>query len=226
MGRVLLITGSSGIAAATAAFAVADLADENAAKVAIQVCLTRMNATDAVFNVAGISGRSLGDGPLHGCTTEAWQSLISIHGTGVFFLCSEVIRHWMSSERAGVILNTSSVLSRFPEPTFFATHAYAASKGAVESITLAAACYAPYRIRLNVLAAGLMRTPMSTRAQSDPAILDLMTQKQPLKGNLVEADEIAHVAHFLLRDESLPMTGEIVRADAGWAITEGPRRTT
>jgi NAD(P)-dependent dehydrogenase (short-subunit alcohol dehydrogenase family) len=157
MGRVLLITGSSGIAAATArlatrrgdtvfligkngqecaqlsselndsAFAVADLADENAVKDAIQVCLTRMNAIDAVFNVAGISGRSLGDGPLHGCTTEAWQSLISIHGTGAFFLCREVIRHWMSSERAGIILNTSTVLARFPEPTFFAIHAYAAN---------------------------------------------------------------------------------------------------
>jgi enoyl-[acyl-carrier-protein] reductase (NADH) len=60
---------------------------------------------------------------------------------------------------------------------------------------------------------------MSARAQSDPAILGLMNRKQPLKGNLVEADEIAHVSYFLLSDESSPMTGEIIRADAGWAIT-------
>jgi NAD(P)-dependent dehydrogenase (short-subunit alcohol dehydrogenase family) len=250
MGRVLLITGSSGIAAATArlatsrgdtvfligkngqecaqlsselngsSYSVADVADEDAVKEGVNLCLTRMQTIDAVFNVAGISGRSLGDGPLHECTTTAWQTLISIHGAGTFFVCREVIQHWMSSKRGGVILNTSSVLARFPEPRFFATHAYAASKGAVESMTLAAAAYyAPYQIRLNVLAPGLVRTLMSARAQSDPAILGLMKRKQPLKGNLVEADEIARVAYFLLSGESSPMTGEIIRADAGWAIT-------
>jgi NAD(P)-dependent dehydrogenase (short-subunit alcohol dehydrogenase family) len=83
----------------------------------------------------------------------------------------------------------------------------------------AAAYYAPQQIRLNVIAPGLVRTPMSARAQADSAILDFMKHKQPLKGSLVEAEEIARIAYFLLSDNSYPMTGEIVRADAGWAIT-------
>ncbi|MFZ0522352.1 MAG: SDR family oxidoreductase [Candidatus Acidiferrales bacterium] len=248
--RVLLITGSSGIAAAAAklaarrgdtvfligkheseceslasdlkgaAFLVADVADEDAVKKATQSCLSRFTRIDAVFNVAGMSGRSLGDGPQHECSNTAWHTLMDTHAAGTFYVCREVIQYWMASKQPGVILNTSSVLARSPERRFFATHAYAASKGAVESMTLAAAgYYAPHKIRLNVLAPGLVRTRMSARATRDPAILEFIKQKQPLKAGPVEPDEIAHIACFLLSEDSFPMTGEIVRADAGWAVT-------
>ena len=250
MSRVLLITGSSGIAAATAklatgrsdvvflvgkesseceelsaelegsGFFVADVADERAVKNAVGSCLSHFGRIDALFNVAGLSGRSLGDGPLHECTTAAWQMLMNVHATGTFFVCREVIHDWMATGQQGVILNTGSVLARFPERRFFATNAYPASKGAVESMTLAAAgYYAPHKIRLNVLAPSLVRTPMSARAQSNPDIVDFMKQKQPLKGDLIEAAEVARVACFLLSDESFPVTGEVVRVDAGWAVT-------
>ena len=250
MSRVLLITGSSGIAAATAklatgrgdvvfmlgkesseceelsaelegsGFFVADVADESAVKNAVGSCLARFGRIDALFNVAGLSGRSLGDGPLHECSTAAWQMLMNVHATGTFFVCREVIQNWMANGQQGVILNTGSVLARYPEPRFFATHAYPASKGAVESLTLAAAgYYAPHKIRLNVLAPSLVRTPMSTRAQSNPAIVEFMKEKQSLKGDLIEAEEVARVACFLLSDESFPITGDVVRVDAGWAVT-------
>jgi NAD(P)-dependent dehydrogenase (short-subunit alcohol dehydrogenase family) len=250
MARVLLITGSSGIAEATArlaasrgdavflignseeeckalsselkdlAFSVADVADEAAVKSAIKTCLSRHSRIDAVFNVAGISGRSLGDGPLHECSPAAWQAMMNVHASGTFFVCREVLQNWIAAKRPGTILNIGSVLARFPERRFFATHAYAASKGAVESMTLAAAgYYAPHRIRLNVLAPSLVRTPMSKRAQSNPAIVEFMKVKQPLKGDLIEADEVARIAYFLLSDASFPITGEIVRVDAGWAVT-------
>jgi NAD(P)-dependent dehydrogenase (short-subunit alcohol dehydrogenase family) len=250
MSRVLLITGSSGIAAATAqlatergdtiflvgksgqeckelssklkdsAFFVADVADESAVRNARKSCLSHFGRIDALFNAAGMSGRSLGDGPLHECSTTAWHTLMNVHAAGTFYLCREVIQHWLAGKQFGIILNIGSILARFPEPKFFATHAYAASKGAVECMTLAAApFYAPHKIRMNVLAPALVRTPMSVRAQSDPAILDLMKQKQPLTGNLIEPDQVARVAHFLLSDESFPITGEVVRVDAGWAVT-------
>jgi len=250
MARVLLITGSSGIAAATArlatrrgdavfvvgkelreceeltnelkdaAFFVADVSDEHAVKNATESCFSHFGHVDAVFNVAGLSGRSLGDGPLHDCSTAAWQTLMNVHASGTFFVCRAVLQHWLRTKQAGAILNTGSVLARFPERRFFATHAYPASKGAVESMTLAAAgYYAPHRIRMNVLAPSLVRTPMSARAQSNPAIIEFMKHKQPLKGDLIEADEVARIAHFLLSDDSFPITGEVVRVDAGWAVT-------
>ncbi len=250
MSRVLLVTGTSGIAEATArlatergdrvfvignnreqcetlssqlsgsAFFVADVADENVVKSAAASCVEQLGRIDAVFNVAGQSGRSLGDGPLHECSTMAWQKLMDVHATGTFFVCREVIRHWMAKKQPGIILNTGSVLARFPERERFATVAYAASKGAIESMTLsAAAYYAPHHIRMNVLAPGLVRTPMSARAQSDPAILEFMKHKQPLAQGLVDAEELARVAYFLLSNDSYPVTGEIIRADAGWAVT-------
>ena len=77
-------------------------------------------------------------------------------------------------------------------------------KGAVESMTLAAAgYYAPHRIRMNVVAPSLVRAPMSAGDQSNPAIVEFMKQKQPLKGDLIEADEVARTAYFLLSDDSV-----------------------
>lgn len=250
MARTLLITGSSGIAAATARlaanrgnrifivgnresecsdlckdiadsqYAVADVADYQAVQRAVAICIQNFGAVDAVFSVAGISGRSLGDGPLHECTPQAWQAMMTIHAAGTFHVCREVLRHWLDAHRNGTILNTSSVLARFPEREFFATHAYAASKGAIESMSLAAAAYyAPLGIRINVLAPGLVRTPMSIRAQANEKIRSFIAHKQPVKGDFVEAEEIARIALFLLSDESIPMTGEVIRADAGWAVT-------
>jgi NAD(P)-dependent dehydrogenase (short-subunit alcohol dehydrogenase family) len=250
MAQTVLITGSSGIAAAAArlaasrgmrifivgnqeaeckqlgagipdsAYAVADVADYAAVQKAVAACIQTLGGIDAVFNVAGISGRSLGDGPLHECTPEAWQALMNIHAAGTFYVCREVIRHWMATSRKGAIVNTGSVLARSPEREFFATHAYAASKGAIESMSLAAAAYyAPYGIRINVIAPGLVRTPMSARAQTNEKILSFIAHKQPLKGDFVEAEEIARIALFLLSDESVPMTGEVIRGDAGWAVT-------
>ena len=250
MPRVLLITGSSGIAAATAqiatdagnsvfligvdgeqcealssqlprsAYFVADVSDETAVGKAVADCIARMGTIDSAFNVAGLSARRLGDGPLHECSTAAWNKLMEVHASGTFFVCREVVRYWLSHKRPGTILNMSSVLARFPEREHFATLAYAASKGAIESMTLSAASYyAPHKIRLNVLAPGLVRTPMSVRAQSDASILEYMKHKQSLKGDLTDAEEVARIAHFLLSDQSFPMTGEIIRADGGWAVT-------
>lgn len=82
---------------------------------------------------------------------------MNVHAAGTFFVCRAVLENWMATKQSGVILNMGSVLARFPERRFFATNAYAASKGAVESMTLAAAAYySPYRIRLNVIAPGLV----------------------------------------------------------------------
>jgi NAD(P)-dependent dehydrogenase (short-subunit alcohol dehydrogenase family) len=250
MAQTLLITGSSGIAAAAArmaaargneifvigknepecrllgeeiprlVFAIADVSDYAAVQKAVAGCMEKNGAIDMVFNVAGISGRSLGDGPLHECKPEAWQAMMNIHAAGTFHVCREVIGHWIAGKRKGAIVNTGSVLARFPEREHFATHAYAASKGAIESMSLAAASYyAPMGIRINVIAPGLVRTPMSARAQTNEKIVSYMAHKQPLNGGFVEAEEVARIALFLLSEESSPMTGEVIRADAGWAVT-------
>ena len=60
---------------------------------------------------------------------------------------------------------------------------------------------------------------MSARAQADPGILEFTTEKQPLAKGFIEPDDLARVAYFLLSEEARLITGEIVRADGGWAVT-------
>ena len=75
------------------------------------------------------------------------------------------------------------MLARHPSREFFATHAYAASKGAIESLSRAAAAYyATHGIRVNVIAPALVATPMSARAQTDEQIMAFVARKQPLLG--------------------------------------------
>jgi NAD(P)-dependent dehydrogenase (short-subunit alcohol dehydrogenase family) len=131
-----------------------------------------------------------------------------------------VLRHWMERHSGGSILNMASVVAKSPEPKHFATHAYATGKGAVCSLTRAlAAYYAPHGIRVNAISPGLVRTPMSLRAQSDPELLQYMESKQPLSRGMMEPEDIARLALFLLSEDSRNITGQIVGIDGGWSVT-------
>src|SRR5436309_3423583 len=80
-------------------------------------------------------------------------------------------KRWLAHKQAGVILNMGSVLALAPSPHFFDTCAYAAAKGGIISMSrLAAARYAADGIRVNVIAPGLIDTPMSRRAVGDDAV--------------------------------------------------------
>ncbi len=249
MSDVLLVTGSSGIAAATvrlwraqdsvfivgvkeeecrslaaelrdADYSAADVRDEEAVRKSVAACVERFGKIDALFNVAGISGRSLGDGPLHECSTEAWDAVMDVNVKGTFLMCREVLRVWTRDSHKGVILNIGSVLAQHPQREHFATVGYAASKGAIEAMTLsAAAYYAPAGIRINVLAPGLVRTPMSARAQGDACVMEYIAHKQPLTQGLIAPEEIAKTACFLLRKDSSPITGQVVTVDGGWSVS-------
>ena len=98
----------------------------------------------------------------------------------------------------GSIVLMSSVLAEHPEPTLFATHAYAAAKAATIGMTRAmAAYYAPQCIRVNALAPSLVATPMSARAAADPDSVAFAERAQPLAGGFLDPDEVAEAALYL-----------------------------
>ena len=114
-----------------------------------------------------------------------------------------------------------SALARHPQREHFATAAYAASKGAIEAMSIAAAAYyAPENIRINVIAPGLVHTPMTARAQANSEITKYIVHKQPLRKGMLAADDVAKTACFLLRPESSAITGQILNVDAGWTVSE------
>lgn len=215
-----------GAAGGRAAWQAADLSEEAAADGALDACVEALGRVDRVFNVAGISGRRHGDGPLHESTVEGWETVMETNARSVFLVTRAAVRRMLAQEpdaggQRGAILNLSSVLARSPSPAYFATHAYAASKGAIEAFSLAvAAYYAPHGIRVNVVAPGLVATPMSRRAQEDPATLAYLREKQPLAGGVIEAADLSGAVLYLLSDEARMVTGQVVAVDAGWELSE------
>ena len=157
---------------------------------------------NGLFNVAGISGRRFGDGPLHECTEEGWGCDIGRQcEKHVFGLPRYVLQQMLTQEpredgARGAILNMASVLAFAPERKFFASHAYAASKGAIVSLSKAmASYYAPHGIRVNAIAPALVETPMSKRAGENAEIMTFMRDKQPL-GAMMSATDVAGMAVF------------------------------
>jgi NAD(P)-dependent dehydrogenase (short-subunit alcohol dehydrogenase family) len=231
-----LLSGATGIAGETARLARgvgfqvftvaleqadlnADLAQPGSAVCAVEACLGRYGRIDGLFNCAGISGRAYGDGPLHECTEQGWDITFAANVRSVFLLSRAALKP-MLAQSGGVILNMASVLAYAPEPHHFASHAYAATKGAIIALTKAmAAYYAAHGIRVNALAPGLVRTPMSARAQNNPEVREFIQHKQPLAGGMLEAEEVARAALFLLGDESRNITGQVLGVDGGWQFS-------
>jgi NAD(P)-dependent dehydrogenase (short-subunit alcohol dehydrogenase family) len=209
----------------TADFISGDLTDENVVSKLVSSCIKKHKRIDGLFNVAGVSGRKYGDGPLHECTLEGWQTTLNINLTTQFQMCKYALNQMLFQQSGedgmrGVILNMSSVLAFSPEAKNFTAIAYAAGKGAIISMTkTAAAYYAKDKIRINAIAPGLALTRMSARASENETIVECMKEKQPLAGTVMSAVDVAKAAVFLLSSHSAMITGETMVVDAGWSIS-------
>jgi NAD(P)-dependent dehydrogenase (short-subunit alcohol dehydrogenase family) len=251
-GKVVMVTGSTGIGAAAAraladeaahvfivsrtadhargladsipgaAWRAADLAQEEAVESALAACIGTFGRMDGLFSVAGISGRRFGDGPLHELTAEGWDTVMEANVRSMFLATRAAVRQMLEQGSGGAILNMSSVLAEHPSAPLFSTHAYAASKGAINAFSRAvAAHYARDGIRVNVIAPALVATPMSERAHTDPDILRYLEHKQPLAGGPIAADDLVGTVLYLLSDDSRMVTGQVVAVDGGWSISGG-----
>jgi NAD(P)-dependent dehydrogenase (short-subunit alcohol dehydrogenase family) len=86
----------------------------------------------------------------------------------------------------------------------------------------AASYYARNDIRVNVIAPGLVETPMAQRAAENGEIMDFIRTKQPLSGGRVGfPGDYDGAAVFLLSDEASFMTGQTVVIGGGWTLSEG-----
>lgn len=202
-----------------------DLTEPSVAVQLVEACVNKYDRVDGLYNVAGSSGRKYGDGPLHECTEEGWAKTLNINLTTQYRMCRETIRQMLKQEPGkdglrGTILNMSSILGVSPEPKHFSAIAYAASKGAIISMSKTmASYYAKDKIKVNAIAPGLAYTRMSKRASRDEEIVEFMSVKQPLKGNVMTAGEVAEASLFLLNARSNVITGQTLRVDAGWSIS-------
>ena len=204
----------------------ADLRQEDEVEAAFRVFDGVLGRLDAVYSVAGISGRRFGDGPLHEATLDGWQAVMAANATSQFLVARAAVRRMLAQApdaagQRGVVLLMSSTLASHPAPAFFATHAYSASKGAIDGLARSlAAYYAPHGIRVNAIAPGLVATPMSRRAREDPAIVAYLAAKQPLVGGPIDPDAVTATALHLLSAEARMVTGQVIAVDGGWSVSE------
>lgn len=173
-----------------------------------------LDRLDALVCAHGISGRSLGDGPVDACTEEAWDAVLDANLRSVFVYCKHAIP-LLRAAGGGAIVTVSSVLGLVGGDEDFATHAYAASKAGVIGLTRAmAATYAREGIRCNVVCPGLIVTPMSRRAQEDAGIRARLPELQPLTGDFGMPEDVARAALYLATAPFV--TGAVLTVDGGW----------
>ncbi len=243
--QIVIITGSTGIAGATAklfsrhgaklvvvgrseenleqlskeveCFPLAiDLTQVGAAKKVVEETLKQFSRVDYLINVAGISGRKFGDGPVHEATDEGWDVVMDTNAKTTFSLCREVLQPMMQ-QKSGSIVNMASVLAYAPNSDFFATHAYAACNGARIALTKSmASYYAAYGIRVNAVAPGLIATPMSQRAQTNESILKYLEKRQPITGKPGTSEDVAEGILYLATSPFV--TGVILEIAGGWSV--------
>jgi NAD(P)-dependent dehydrogenase (short-subunit alcohol dehydrogenase family) len=201
----------------------ADACDPATAPRAIEEAVRVFRRFDALYHVAGGSGRKFGDGPLHELTDAGWAQTLALNLTSVMLSNRAAVRQFLAQGTAGSILNLASVLATHPSPRHFATHAYATAKAGIIGFSQSiAASYAPHGIRVNVLAPGLIDTPMAQRAAQDEAIRAYLRTKQPLDGGRIgQPDDLAAAAVFFLSAQSAFCTGQVLAVDGGWSVSEG-----
>ncbi len=198
---------------------VVDLTDEASVEKTIHAIIAKYHRIDCLYNIAGGSGRRYGDGPIDACTLEGFHKTIELNVTTQFLINKHTVRQ-MIRQNHGCIINTASVLGMRGGGEKFATHTYALCKGGIIALSKAMASqYAKNNIRVNVIAPGLIETPMSKRAQSDESILSYMDDKQPIYANrhtLGQPKSVVKAAEFLASDDADFVTGIVVPVDGGW----------
>jgi NAD(P)-dependent dehydrogenase (short-subunit alcohol dehydrogenase family) len=201
----------------------ADATHPDTAKNAIKTAQETYGAFHGIYHVAGGSGRSFGDGPLHELTLEGWNKTLELNLTSIMLSSQAAVQAFLAQGTGGAILNLGSVLGYSPSPTYFSTHAYAASKAAIIGFSKSiAAYYAHDGIRVNVLAPALVETPMAQRAAQNDTILHFIKTKQPLDGGRIGTpSDLDGMASLALSDASKFMTGQVIAVDGGWTVSEG-----
>jgi meso-butanediol dehydrogenase / (S,S)-butanediol dehydrogenase / diacetyl reductase len=190
----------------------ADVATADGALAAVEAAAAR-GALRAVFTAHGISGRDLGDGPVADCTEEGWDAVVDANLRSTFLVCKHAVPRLVEAG-GGALVTLGSVLGLVADEDFD-THAYAASKAGIVGLTRAIAVrYAAEGVRANVVAPGLVETPMSRRAQSDPAIRGRLPELQPLTGAPGRPEDVADAALYLARARFV--TGTVLVVDGGW----------
>lgn len=169
---------------------------------------------DILVNSAGI--REIRD-PLD-LTAEEWQRVQTVNLSGSFYCCQAFARQLRDAGRPGAIVNVASTSSILAAPS---RTSYVASKHGVVGLTKQLAMdLGPLGIRVNAVAPGVVRTPLTEDYFHDPERVARLKAAYPL-GRAALPEDVAEVILFLASDAARFVTGAVVPVDGGY--TAGKR---
>ena len=199
----------------------ADVSKEDQVVAMFDAMREEFGTVDVVINNAGLQQ----DAPVDKMTLAQWQKVIDVNLTGQFLCSREAVREFKRrgvrpeiSCAAGKIICVSSVHEVIP----WAGHVnYAASKGGVMLMMKSIAQeVAPYRIRVNSIAPGAIRTPINMQAWDTPEHYAELLRLIPYK-RIGEAEEIGRAAVWLASDDSDYVHGVTLFVDGGMTLYPG-----
>ena len=227
--RVLLVDRDAGSAAetkamiddegGTAVVCQADVTDEDACRAIAAACVERFGRIDVLHNNVGIG---TGDSGVTRLELDVWRRIFDVNLTAMF-LTSKHVLPVMREQRAGSIINISSIASI--AATGLA--AYKVSKAGVNALTQQIAIANAKRgVRCNAILPGLMNTPMAiegiaaaTGASKDQ-LIEARNAMVPM-GAMGTAWDVANAALFLASDEASFITGVLLPVDGGQSVKIG-----
>ena len=199
----------------------ADVSQEDQVQAMFARTLQEFGTVDIVVANAGLQR----DAPFERMTLQQWNTVIGVNLTGQFLCAREAVREFRRrgvvpevSCAAGKIVCMSSVHDTIP----WAGHVnYAASKGGVMLMMKSIAQeVAPFRIRVNAIAPGAIRTPINTAAWDTPEAYAGLMKLIPYK-RIGEPEDVAHAAVWLASDEADYLTGTTLYVDGGMTLYPG-----
>ena len=199
----------------------ADVSQEDQVSAMFEKMKAELGTVDILINNAGLQQ----DAPFDEMTLAQWNRVINVNLTGQFLCAREAVREFKRrgvvpqvSCAAGKIICMSSVHEVIP----WAGHVnYAASKGGVMLMMKSIAQeVAPYRIRVNSIAPGAIRTPINTDAWQTPEAYEALMTLVPYK-RIGEPEDIGRAAVWLASDHSDYINGISLFVDGGMTLYPG-----
>ena len=189
-----------------------DVTSEAEWQAAITATLAAFGKLDILVNDAGISGSAEDDL----FDSAAWQKIMAVNSTGTFLGMKYAIPE-MKKAGGGAIVNISSISGVTGQRGIHV--AYNASKGAVRTLTKAAAVqHGRDNIRVNSVHPGLMPPMRSSGRTADPEVRARMLRQVPM-GRAGRVEEVANAVLFLASDEASYITGAELWVDGGYLAT-------
>ena len=188
-----------------------DVTDPAAVTACVSVAETALGRLDVLVNSAGI--REIVS--VLDLSLAEWQRVIDVNLTGTFLASQAFARRLVAHGRPGQIVNLASTLGLMAAPN---RAAYTASKHAVVGLTREMALeLGEKQIRVNAVAPGVVRTPLTERYFQDPAMAQSIRDIHAL-GRWAEPREVANAILFLADEANGFITGSILTVDGGWTI--------